>query len=230
MQGVYAIIDLSALDAMRVDPLRFVDALLGAGVAALQLRGKRAEGGRQLSILREIVPTAKARGVPVFANDRADLALMAGCDGIHVGQGDTPPIDVRALSERAGAKLLVGLSTHDEAQVDASFDAPVDYIAIGPVFGTVSKEHPDAVLGLDRSLAMAKRARAARPDRPIVAIGGIGTQAAARLSGAFDAIAVISALLPESRNDLGSTTERTRELVEAFRIRPSAVPPVPVST
>ncbi len=221
MKGVYAIVDLAALDAMRIDPLRFVEAVLEGGVCALQLRGKRAEGGRQLGILREMVPVAKKRGVPVFANDRADLALMAGCDGLHVGQGDTPPVEVRRLVERAGAQLLLGLSTHDEAQVDASKDAPVDYIAVGPVFGTVSKERPDAMLGLDRSLLMAKRARAARPGRPIVAIGGIGAQAAARLSGAFDAVAVISALLPESKTDLASTTARTRELVAAFGAEPA---------
>jgi thiamine-phosphate pyrophosphorylase len=119
------------------------------------------------------------------------------------------------LAVKVGVPLVVGLSTHDESQLDRALTEPVDYLAVGPVFGTVSKENPDPVLGLDRAVALAKHARSVRPALPLVAIGGIGPEAAARLAHAFDAVAVISALLPE-RSDFGEVESRAKAMVQAF--------------
>jgi len=228
MRGIYAIADLGALDRMRLDPEKFVEAVLVGGVQAVQLRGKRVDGARMLGLLRRLVPRAKEHGVPLYANDRADIAILAGCDGVHVGQSDLAPSEVRSLADRLGVTLAIGLSTHDETQIDRALAEPIDYAAVGPVFGTVSKEHPDPVLGLDRALAIGRRARAKRDGLPLVAIGGIGIDALPKLAGAFDAVAVISALLPTSI-DYADVEARARAMSRAFAkatevARPSTPP------
>ena len=158
----------------------------------------------------------------MYANDRADLALLAGCDGVHVGQEDLPIALVRALA--AGRALRVGNSTHDEAQVDAAiFEAP-DYIAIGPIFPTKSKDKPSPVVGIDRLAALVARVRERRPDVPIVAIGGITRNNAAKVGAIVDAAAVIQALLPDSDgpSKWGEVTARAEAIGAAIRGEESA--------
>jgi len=169
--GLYAILDLDVFRSRGVDPARsgvaesIADAMIAGGATTLQLRAKH-EGGRDtLALLRRLAPVARRHGVPLFANDRVDLAVLAGVDGVHVGQDDLALADVRTISR----ELLVGVSTHDAHQLSSAMAAEPDYLAFGPVFGTRSKERPDPTVGLDgvaRSVALAGA-------RPLVVIGGI---------------------------------------------------------
>jgi thiamine-phosphate pyrophosphorylase len=135
------------------------------------------------------------RGVTLIVNDRADLALAAGWDGVHVGQDDLSPAGARRV---LGDTRLVGVSTHSPAQVREADALPVDYIAVGPVFATQTKADPYPVISLD-----GVRAARAATKKPLVAIGGI-TRANARsvLDAGADSVAVISALLASPRQSV----------------------------
>jgi thiamine-phosphate pyrophosphorylase len=214
MRGLYAIVDVESLERRGLDPLRFAESVLDARPAALQLRDKSGGARRTLALLRAIAPAAAAAGVPFFANDRPDLALLAGCPGVHVGQDDLPVPLVRSLGP-----LQVGVSTHDAAQVDAALaDAP-DYLAIGPIFATASKDRPSPVVGLDGLAALSARVRAARPGLPIVAIGGVTLARAAAVGAHADAVAVIQALLPDGSGPEAyvEVAARARALHDAIR-------------
>ncbi len=206
MRGLYAIVDIEALARRGVPPVPFAERVLAARPAAIQLRDKRGHARETLALLRAIAPLAAAAGVPFFANDRPDLALLAGCDGVHVGQDDLPV----ALIRSAFPRLRVGLSTHDAAQVEqAAAEAP-DYLAVGPIFATASKDNPSPVVGIEGLRELVGCARAARPGLPIVAIGGITLETAAAVGALVDAVAVIGALLPEA--GLSAVEERARAL------------------
>jgi thiamine-phosphate pyrophosphorylase len=195
MRGLYVIVDVASLERRGLDPVRFAEAVLSARPAAIQVRDKAGhEGGarRTLALLREIAPLARREGVPLFANDRPDLAVLAGCDGVHVGQEDVPVRLVRSVAPG----LRVGLSTHEAAQVEAALEEGPDYVAIGPVFPTASKDRPAPVLGIEGLGRLAARVRAARPGLPIVAIGGISAETAAAVGAIADVAAVIGALVP----------------------------------
>ena len=205
MRGLYAIVDVETLERTHLDPIRFAEAILAARPAALQLRDKGGGARRTLSLLRAIAPLAARAGVPFFANDRPDLALLAGCDGVHVGQDDVPVPLVRSLvparrpgSSWTGSALLVGLSTHDAVQVEAALEEGPDYLAVGPIFSTTSKDRPSPVVGLDRLAVLAGRVRAVRPGLPVVAIGGITLETAGAVGALVDAVAVIGALVPRT--------------------------------
>jgi thiamine-phosphate pyrophosphorylase len=195
MRGLYALVDTDALGARGLDPLRFAEAVLRARPAALQLRDKRGGARGTLALLRQLAPLARAARVPLFANDRPDLALLAGVDGVHVGQDDVPPALVKAISQGA---LRVGLSTHREVEVRATLGEPIDYLALGPLLPTASKERPDEVVGWTTFERIAALVRAERPDLPLVAIGGINLEVAPRVAELAALGAVIGALLPES--------------------------------
>jgi thiamine-phosphate pyrophosphorylase len=197
MRGLYAIVDVEALERRGIEPVAFAERVLSARPAAVQLRDKRGGARRTLELLRAIASLAASAEVPLFANDRPDLALLARCNGVHVGQDDVPLALARALAARAGIPLEVGLSTHNAAQVDAALSEvghEPDYLAIGPIFPTANKDNPDPVLGLDGLRALAARARSVRPGLPIVAIGGITLDNAAEVGAIADAVAVIGAL------------------------------------
>jgi thiamine-phosphate pyrophosphorylase len=125
----------------------------------------------------------------IIVNDRVDAARMSGAAGVHVGQDDLPPTDVRAL---LGPTAVIGFSTHSAGQVAAAVREPVTYIAVGPVFGTTTKDTGYSAVGLDLVAA----ARAAAGDIPIVAIGGITLQTAPGVIAAgAHSVAVIADLL-----------------------------------
>lgn len=190
-KGLYAIADLDLLGLWGVDPLAFVDAVLAARPAALQLRAKSAGAGEALELLRAIQPRAVAAGVPLFANDRPDLALLAGCAGVHLGQDD---LSVEA-ARRLGPELAIGVSTHDLAQLERALLERPAYVAFGPIFATASKRNPDPVVGLSLLGEAAARCRAA--GTPLVAIGGLTQETAASVAAHADVGAVISALWSE---------------------------------
>ena len=220
VRGLYAIVDTGVCRRAGVEPIDLVDAVLEARPAALQLRAKDDGARRTLALLRAAAPRCRAAGVPLFANDRPDLAILAGCDGIHVGQGDLAPSDVRALAGRAGrGNLRIGTSTHDEGELRAALDAPIDVLAVGPVFGTATKLNPEPTVGLGEALRLADVARAARPSLLRVAIGGIDEANAASLAAGFDQIAVIGALVPAGVTGaaaLDAARDRARRLTAAF--------------
>lgn len=218
MRGLYAIVDVESLERRSLDPVRFAESVLAAAPAAIQLRDKHGGARRTLALLRAIAPLAARAGVPLFANDRPDLALLAGCDGVHVGQDDVPVALVRSLAP-TGRALAVGLSTHDAAQLEAAIAERPDYIAIGPIFPTASKDKPSPVVGLDGLRALSARARTAAEKLPIVAIGGITLDNAAGVGRLADAAAIIQALLPieAGASPWDEITRRARALHAAIR-------------
>jgi thiamine-phosphate pyrophosphorylase len=184
---LYPIVDAELLAAHNVPLDTFARELRAAGVTLLQYRDKNGspqEILRAASILRETFSTTPCR---LILNDRADLAVLANFDGVHVGQGDLSPEDARRV---VGPDRIVGVSTHTDEQVRIADQSCADYIAIGPVFTTATKLNPDPVVGLEG----VRRARALTR-KPLVAIGGI-TRANARsiLDAGADSIAVISSL------------------------------------
>jgi thiamine-phosphate pyrophosphorylase len=196
---VYPVLDLellrgrSAPDAVR--------ALAAGGARLVQLRAKSSPDRALLDLTRECLAAARAAGVPLIVNDRPDVARITGADGVHVGQDDLPPAACRAV---LGPAALVGVSTHDEAQVAAAAREPVDYLAVGPVYPTRTKANPDPVVGLE----LVRRARA-RWAGPLVAIGGIAAEnARAVLEAGADGLAVISAVL--DHDDLAGALRRLR--------------------
>jgi len=194
-----AILDTEAALRSGWAPFDLAGAFLAGGARFLQLRAKNLRGGEFLALASAVVELAHAHDALVIVNDRADIARLAGADGVHVGQEDLAPRAVRAL---VGDGAIVGLSTHTVEQLDASSGEPVDYVAVGPVFGTTSKATGYAAIGLDRVRDAA--ARLAPRGLPLVAIGGITLETVADVieAGAASA-AVIGDLLsggdPEAR-------------------------------
>jgi thiamine-phosphate pyrophosphorylase len=133
----------------------------------------------------------------LFANDRPDLAVLAECDGVHVGQDDLPLPVVRQIAPR----LLVGVSTHNLAQLLDALSEQPDYVAFGPVFGTASKEHPDPSVGVALLADAYAATRAAGV--PLVAIGGIQLERARAIATHCDLAAVIAALQPDKQSLAG---------------------------
>jgi thiamine-phosphate pyrophosphorylase len=189
MRGLYPIVDLDSLSRNGVAPLEMAEAVLLARPSILQLRAKRQTPREVLALLRRLKPMCLAAGTLLFANDRPDLALLAGADGVHVGQDDLELGDVRKLP---GA-LRVGVSTHDAAQLEQALSLRPDYVAFGPIFATSSKEGADPALGLAELARAAARARQATI--PLVAIGGLTLSVASELARYGALAAVISDLL-----------------------------------
>jgi thiamine-phosphate pyrophosphorylase len=230
MRGLYAIVDVATLDARRLDPVAFAEAVLMAGPAALQLRAKDFPPREALALLRQLAPMCHRAGIPLVANDRPDLAIFAGCDLAHVGQTDMPIDRVRRLAPGLG----VGVSTHTIEQLDVALAARPAYVAFGPVFETSTKAHPDPVVGM-AALAEA-HAHALAAGIPLVAIGGITLARAQELVGMAEATAVISALLPPAvlrgrvlsvGDVLGEVAARARAFQDLFATRPPAARAAP---
>jgi thiamine-phosphate pyrophosphorylase len=191
---LYAIVDSSCF-SQAADPtvalLAHARELAAGGATLLQYRNKNGTAREMLAQARALRQVLGPE-VKLIMNDRADLCLAAGFDGVHVGQDDLSPATMRAI---VGEKLIVGVSTHNVAQVREADAWPVDYIAVGPVFATGSKANADPVIGI-------KGVRTARglTRRALVAIGGI-TRANCRdvLAAGADSVAVIGDLLREPR-------------------------------
>lgn len=197
---LYPIIDLAVLQR----PLEPVLAgLAAAGVQWVQLRGKGLSSGDLFQECRRLVALARPLGLKVIVNDRADLALVSGADGVHVGQEDLPAAEVRRI---LGEQAIIGLSTHGLAQARQAQDSPVDYVAIGPVFPTRTKENPDPVVGRQELQAIRECVA-----KPLVAIGGITLENVRPLfQSGVDSVAVIRDLL--LADDIRQRADGYREL------------------
>ncbi len=168
-----------------------VERLSAGGASLLQLREKHASPREFYSEAEKALRVARNHGVRLIINDRADVALALGADGVHLGQDDLPPAAARSL---LGEQAVIGFSTHNLEQALEATRLPIDYLALGPIFPTASKDNPDAVVGLEGL----RRVREALPRTPLVAIGGITLENAAEVIAAgADSVAVISALLSE---------------------------------
>ncbi len=194
---LYAILDVDLVAARGRDPAGVCRDWLSAGVALIQLRAKTLPSGAFLELADQCAAMSREAGATFIVNDRADIAAVCGADGVHVGQDDLRPADVRAV---IGSKALVGLSTHDEAQAADATGQPVSYLAIGPVFGTETKDTGHAAVGLERVRRAASIAHAA--GLPLVAIGGITlARAVSVLEAGADSLAVISDLMPAASDE-----------------------------
>ena len=186
----YPIIDAARFSA--ADPAvaiaRFALELVAGGASLIQYRNKSGGPRPMLSQARELRRVIQDRA-KLIMNDRADLCLAAGFDGVHLGQDDLSPGAARQIFQHAGQpQLWIGFSTHNPAQLREADQMPVDYIAVGPVFATTSKANPDPVIGVEG----VRRAREATK-KPLVAIGGITRQnCKSVLDSGADAVAVIS--------------------------------------
>ena len=171
--------------------LSVAEQLQAGGVTLLQYRNKLGNARRILEQAREL-KRRLGNTVRLIMNDRADLCVAAGFDGVHVGQEDLSPEGARLV---VGPDAILGVSTHNPEQLQKAGSTSANYLAIGPVFGTASKENPDPVVGIDG----VRQARALTT-KPLVAIGGITREnARAVIEAGADAVAVISDLLGEPR-------------------------------
>ncbi len=187
---LYAILDcahFSDTEALCLSALE----LVAGGITLLQYRNKTENARQMLEQARELrrrLPSS----VKLIMNDRADLCLASGFDGVHVGQDDLSPEGARKV---IGKTLWLGVSTHNPEQLVAADKTSADYLAVGPVFPTPSKANPDPVVGLEG----VRRARALT-GKPLVAIGGITREnCRSVIEAGADAVAVISNLIREPR-------------------------------
>jgi thiamine-phosphate pyrophosphorylase len=193
---LYAIVD-AAFFSTSAEVAAFGEELVAGGCTLLQYRNK--SGNARVMLDQALLLCRHSRaGVPapselkLIMNDRADLCLAAEFDGVHVGQDDLSPESVRKI---IGAERWLGVSTHNPEQLREADLTSADYLAIGPVFSTLSKDKPDPVVGLDG----VRRARQLTR-KPLVAIGGISrANAASVIEAGADSVAVISDLLREPR-------------------------------
>ena len=207
---LYPILDAGILLRAGLSIEGFARELRQAGIRFLQYRDKEATDKvvlERATLLRTLFPASDSC---LILNDRVPLVSTAGYDGIHVGQEDLSPSQTRAT---LGPDVLIGLSTHGESQLRSAADGPADYVAIGPVFATASKQDPDPVVGLD-----GVRAARATTAKPLVAIGGITrSNCAAVIQAGADSVAVISDLIPRPGSSTGMLVE---EFLAALRDDP----------
>jgi thiamine-phosphate pyrophosphorylase len=187
---LYAILDASGftdIDALCLT----AQELIAGGVTLIQYRNKNGNAREMLDHARALKRSV-GNSAKLILNDRADLCVAADFDGVHVGQDDLSPAGARKV---IGDSLWLGVSTHNSAQLIEADKTSADYIAIGPVFATLSKEKPDPVVGLDG----VRQARALTR-KPLVAIGGI-TRATCQsvIDAGADSVAVISDLARDPR-------------------------------
>ena len=170
-------------------PTDLARAFLDGGATVIQLRAKQLHSSAFLELADVVVALARPYLATIIVNDRADIALMSAAAGVHVGQDDLPPAAARhVLGERA----VIGFSTHTVAQIERAVREPITYVAVGPVFGTTSKDTGYEAVGLDLVGAAARLA----DKTPVVAIGGITVDnAQSVIAAGASAVAVIGDLL-----------------------------------
>jgi thiamine-phosphate pyrophosphorylase len=219
---LYPILDADALARADVPLAAAARALYDAGVRWVQYRDKQASDAEVVERMRELRGIFLAGEAVLLLNDRVHLCAPAEADGVHIGQEDVAPGEARRILDASGGdasrgdasggpKRLLGVSTHNVAQLRAALaTGAADYLAIGPVYATGSKENPDPVVGLEGVKAARTLTRL-----PLVAIGGITAgNARAVIEAGADAVAVISGLLPQGGHEM---PERVRDFLAFLR-------------
>jgi thiamine-phosphate pyrophosphorylase len=205
---LYVILDAALL---KIPAKECAKSLVDAGVRLIQYRNKRASGRELFETSRELAEYLNPLAVQFIVNDRADVATLAGARGVHVGQDD---LGVEQARRVMGEGKWVGISTHNSRQFRSALETSADYIAVGPIFETGTKENPDPVVGV----GFVRETRATT-DRPIVAIGGITLERAAEVIDAgVDSVAIISDIL--RAEDVG---KRARQYVDLLERRDSGI-------
>ena len=198
---LHAIVDVHVAAKAGWAPLDLGTSFLDGGARVLQLRAKDLPSGAFLELADALVALAGDYAAIVIVNDRIDVARLSRAHGVHVGQEDLPPATAR---EQLGPEAVVGFSTHTVTQVEAALGEPVSYIAVGPVFGTSTKETGYTAVGLD---LVAAAARITGPI-PVVAIGGVTLDnARSAIDAGASSVAVISDLL------VGNPAERVKSFL-----------------
>ncbi|MGJ4885079.1 thiamine phosphate synthase [Bradyrhizobium sp. HKCCYLR1023] len=169
-----------------VDSLAWVERLTRLGVGTVQLRAKDLNDGEALQIVTDALAITKGTATKLIVNDYWRAAIVAGAQHLHLGQEDLADADVAAIKE---AGLTLGLSTHDDAELETALAAKPDYVALGPIFPTTLKAMRFAPQGIAKITEWKKRVGTI----PLVAIGGIKLEQAAEIFAAgADSIAVVS--------------------------------------
>lgn len=195
IKGLYAIVDDSF-----ADPVKLAEEILDGGCRLLQLRSKKMSTGLFLETAKRIGKACKKRGATFIVNDRLDIALAAGANGVHLGQDDLPLDEAKKIM----GNKIIGISTHNLEEAQAAEKGAAHYIGFGPIFRTTTKADAHALQGLDKLSEISQRVSI-----PIVAIGGISAEnmRSTYLAGA-DAVAIISDLAGAK-----NVCERTKELM-----------------
>jgi thiamine-phosphate pyrophosphorylase len=209
--SLYVLVDPAIARGKPLDALAAAAAKGGATV--VQLRDKLGATRQLIDTALAIKQALRGFGVPLIVNDRADVMLAAGADGIHVGRDDLDPDTARRL---LGPRAIIGVSIKNESDIAKLPVGAVDYACIGGVFATGSKDNPDPPIGLDGLRRLCKLLRARAPQLPVGAIAGITEKNAAAVIGAgAEGIAVISAVIVAG--DPEAAARRLRTLVDAAR-------------
>ncbi len=183
---IYPITDTNLTNLSHAEQVK---KLIAGGAEFIQLREKHASAFDFYEAAEKSLKIARKHNVKIIINDRVDIALTLKADGVHLGQDDLPPEKAR---EMLGKKAIIGFSTHNLKQAIEAKNKPIDYIAIGPVFATNTKENPDKVVGLNKLKSIRKELG----EIPLVAIGGINYENyQSVLNCEVDSVAVISGIL-----------------------------------
>ena len=182
--------------------------LIEGGAEIIQLREKRSSPRDFYADAERAVEIARAAGVKIVINDRVDIAVALGADGVHLGQDDMPPGEARDI---LGPGTIIGFSTHSVAQAQVATELPVDYIAIGPIFTTDSKENAHAVVGLEGLFGVRKVVTGV----PLVAIGGINI---GNIASVFEAGADSAAMIDAIVSHADSIADQFRRAARAANI------------
>jgi len=202
---LHAIADVQAAERAGWAPIDLARAFLDGGATVIQLRAKQLPSGAFLDLCAAAVALARPYNADIIVNDRVDIARLSGAAGVHVGQDDLRPAAVREL---LGDRAIIGFSTHNVEQIEAALRERINYVAVGPVFGTHTKATGYNAVGLDSVTVAARLAG----EIPVVAIGGITLENASSVIAAGAAsVAVISDLLVG--ND---PTRRTRAFLQTL--------------
>jgi thiamine-phosphate pyrophosphorylase len=186
---LHAIVDVDVAARAGWKPIELARAFLDGGARVLQIRAKGLPSGAFLDLSDALVALAHEYEAGIIVNDRVDVARLSGAAGVHVGQEDLPPAAARV---QLGPAAIIGFSTHTVAQVEAAMQEPISYIAVGPVFGTATKDTGYDAVGLDLVSAAARLAGSI----PVVAIGGVKLEnARTAIEAGASSVAVISDLL-----------------------------------
>jgi thiamine-phosphate pyrophosphorylase len=203
-----AIVDVDTAAKAGWSAVDLACAYLDGGARFLQIRAKTLASGPFLELCDAVVSLGRSAGASVIVNDRVDLARMSAAAGVHVGQDDLSVAQARAM---LGAEAIVGFSTHSMSQVAEALEQTVTYVAVGPVFGTRSKDTGYDAVGLE----LVREAVRASGGVPIVAIGGITLETApAVIEAGATSVAVIGDLLAA-----GDPVERVRAYCHLFGVR-----------
>lgn len=199
---LYPILDMEALARRGCAVEAAARGMLDGGARILQFRHKGFFSRQVFERAERVAEFCRRAGATFVVDDRADIAALLDA-GLHLGQEDLAPADARRIT---GPERIIGFSTHNEEQLRAAADEPVDYVAFGPIFGTQTKERPDPVVGTAALVQLRKLTA-----RPLVAIGGIARANAMEvLTAGADSLAVIADLLPESSTE-GTIRKRMEE-------------------